>query len=327
MSKNVLKIVGAVAVLVVISSCGCCLFTSMFGNHMATEAAAAEAELIDTARRACVAPRVFRTRTGGRATRASDWECVGPEVVAAEAEAARAAAAAETARVAAIDSARAACAPPSLFRGRAGADTSTADGWECISPEAVAAEEAARAEARARTEAEEAARAEATATAAAEAAEAEEAAREAAAEAAAHHIGDTFAMGDFTYEFTALRTRRSIGGRFINHRPPDGAVFVVVSFRERNDGDHEHRSLGSVVERLTDSEGRVYQPDEDAMFRAAVGGDDIERAGDQLMPGVWYERDVIFTVPADSATEPVEIALDGRGITTGGGVLRGTPRS
>ncbi len=147
MSKNLLKVVGilsGVAVLAVISTCGCCLCTSACGSQIAGDAAAAEAGLIDTARQACAPPRVFRTRPGGSAIRASDWECVGPEVLVAEAEAARAAAAAEAARVAAIDAARSSCASPDVFRVRAGGSSSTASGWECVSAETVAAEDAIR---------------------------------------------------------------------------------------------------------------------------------------------------------------------------------------
>jgi hypothetical protein len=76
--------------------------------------------------------------------------------------------------------------------------------------------------------------------------------------------------------------------------------------------------MGSIVERLTDADGRVYQLDEDATFRAAVGGDDIEHVNDQLSPGVWDERDVIFTVASDAASVPAAVATDGRGITPSG---------
>lgn len=308
MSTNVLRIIGAVAALVVMSTCGCCVCSNVLGGQMAADAAAAEARLIDSARVACAPPRVFRTRAGGRATRASDWECVGSEVVAAEAEATRA----SVARAAALDAARSACSPPSVFRTRAGADSSTAEGWECVTSEAIAAEVAATAEARARAQ-EEAAAAE-EATAAAEAA------------ASTHRLGDTFAMEGFSYQFTRFRVRRSVGGQFLSQRAPDGAAFVSVEFRERNDGNDVEGSLGSVVVRLNDGEGRVFRPDEEAMRRALLTGEEIEQTGDQLMPGVWHRRVVIFTVPDESTEGDVEVTLDARGAFTGGGVVRGRPR-
>ncbi len=223
-----------------------------------------------------------------------------------------------------LDADRAACLPPRVFRLREGGLPALASDHECVSPEVIAAEDRARV-------------AEAEARAAAAAAQApppptvppETTAPEPEPEAAetAHDLGEEFVMGsDYSYTFDRLRLRRRIGNSFISVTASEGATYVVVEFRERNDSDNVESSMGSVVVALRDAQGRRFTPDEEATRHAILSGMRIERGGDQMMPGVWVRREVLFQIPRESTTEPLDVVLDARGAFAGGGLVRGRAR-
>lgn len=279
-TRTKLLIAGAVALLLV-SPCACCVVTGALGAPGAAEREAHERQLIDAARAACATPRTFRLREGGLSSRSSDYECVGPEVIAAE-EQARIAEA--QARVAA------ATAPPPT--------TSTTTDIPTTVPTTTASDEPT-------------------------------AEPEREPEDTAHGLGEEFSMGNgagYSYRFEHLRLRRRVGNSLMGVAAPEGATYLVVEFRERNDGDDVQHSAGSVVVSIRDANGRRYVADEDAMRRAMLSGDDIEQVGDQMMPGVWTHREVIFQIPRESADDDIEVVLDARGAFSGGGLVRARPR-
>lgn len=225
-----------------------------------------------------------------------------------------------------LDADRAACLPPRVFRLREGGLPSLASDHECVSPEVIAAEDRARvAEAEARAAAATAAQAAAPPPTAPP--EPPETTPVAEAAETAHDLGDEFVMGsDYSYSFDRLRLRRRIGNSFISVTASEGATYVVVEFRERNDSDNVESSMGSVVVALRDAQGRRFTPDEEAMRHALLSGMRIERGGDQMMPGVWVRREVIFQLPRESTTEPLDVVLDARGAFAGAGLVRGRAR-
>lgn len=124
--------------------------------------------------------------------------------------------------------------------------------------------------------------------------------------------GQPFKLGNFTYNIKGASVHKSLGNRFSKETPSPGAVFVVVSFTERNDGNETSTGMGSPIE-IHDSTGRQYQTSSRVETALMMAGGNHEILP-QLQPGITREGQAGFEIPQESANAPVNIVVKERGI-------------
>jgi hypothetical protein len=126
-----------------------------------------------------------------------------------------------------------------------------------------------------------------------------------------------FQLGSYSYRIDEMVTATSYGREFGKLQPSEGAVYVVVRFHIRNDGNATAATYADDF-RLVDSDGREFAPDSRAMV--SVSHDFILR---QLHPGIWKKAIVIFEVPKGVQYRGLAIVIPEKGFGTGRRVVFG----
>lgn len=241
-------------------------------------AAEAEQQEIANARSQCQPPNTFRVKEGGLRSSADGWECATPDQIATEQQA--------------IEAARANCKAPMVYRTIATKSPAFPGSWECVNP------------------------AEVPSSPPGGSSPASPSSGGAAPAASVHGLDDEFSVGDFSYQITKISSRRRVGNRLVSQTASEGAVYVVVEYRERNDGDTQYQGMGDPVGTLRDARGRNFTPTPEATTALAMSG--REGGMQSLPPGIWRSGVVAFEVPEDVAQGEVDLIVTGRGLFSGG---------
>ena len=116
-----------------------------------------------------------------------------------------------------------------------------------------------------------------------------------------------FQLGSYSYQIDGGFSTTAYGGEFDRVQSSQGALYVVVKFRIRNDGN-ETAVTDANDFRLVDADGREFSPDSHAMVSASP--DFLLR---ELHPGIWKKAIVIFEVPKEIIYRGVAIVIPEKG--------------
>src|SRR5262249_9786258 len=124
-----------------------------------------------------------------------------------------------------------------------------------------------------------------------------------------------FQLGSYSYQIDGGFSTTGYSGEFARLQSPKGALYVVVKFRIRNDGNETAATVADDF-RLVDADGREFSPDSSAMV--SVSPDFLLR---QLHPGIWKKGIVVFEVPKEVIYRGVAIVIPEKGFGPGRGIV------
>jgi len=115
-------------------------------------------------------------------------------------------------------------------------------------------------------------------------------------------MAQSFELGDFSYEVTQKSVEIRVGRRPLMITAADGARFVVVRFRETNNGNETATVMASQM-KLEDEAGRRFAPSSQAMAAIAMSESRGNLIAAELQPGLTHASSVVFEAPAPVADQ------------------------
>ena len=116
---------------------------------------------------------------------------------------------------------------------------------------------------------------------------------------AAWKVGDVIKTEKFEITVTSVANRNSVGGQFMNEKPAEGGMFVVVNFKYRNITKEPISSFSMPDINIIDPNGTKY--DEAAGATALYQADSNlnTKAISDLNPGITQKDAIVFEVARD----------------------------
>jgi len=137
-----------------------------------------------------------------------------------------------------------------------------------------------------------------------------------------HTIGETFPLGNYTYQIDGVTKRAEIGnyafGRFMGKRASAGATLLVVTYTIENTSTETQTVLADDFQ-IRDSQGRTYRASSDANTALMM-----EQSGDkdflfsELQPGIPRRMQQAFEVTEASLSSPIQIIVPEKGMWSSG---------
>jgi hypothetical protein len=128
-----------------------------------------------------------------------------------------------------------------------------------------------------------------------------------------HALGESWSLGRFRYEVTAVESRTRLGNELTNEVPTPGSVFVVVNYVETNTGSESYTGITENAT-LRDTHGRIFRASSRAHTAIAMSGGTRDLIVTELHPNVPHASVIAFEVPIDVPTAPVDLVFEERGI-------------
>jgi len=125
-------------------------------------------------------------------------------------------------------------------------------------------------------------------------------------------LGEAFRLGSFSYQFTRVETRRTLGNRMFQKQASAGAVFVLVHYTELNEGSETATVLSGTME-LQDARNRTFRSSSEAMTTLAMSGQN-DLIASELQPGLQRDAVVAFELPEDAAQGQMTLVIPERGL-------------
>ncbi len=124
-------------------------------------------------------------------------------------------------------------------------------------------------------------------------------------------VNEEVTVGDFAYKVQQPQFAVVVGSSYSQKFANASAVYVVVRFSERNDGNESHQAIGNPL-KFKDSQGREFTPDTEATM--ALRSSENLQFMPQLQPGLETPGIAVFQVPRESATGTCTVVIEERGI-------------
>lgn len=118
-------------------------------------------------------------------------------------------------------------------------------------------------------------------------------------DASHRRLGESFRVGDFTYLIERVERREVIGNALHSEQAGAGAVFLVVHYRVRNEGDSTARVLSDQF-RLVDAGGRTFEVSSRASTALMMSGQQQDFLLSELQPGIFKAQVSAFEVPVEA---------------------------
>lgn len=125
-------------------------------------------------------------------------------------------------------------------------------------------------------------------------------------------LGEEFRLGKFSYIIDDVRSERYIGNEFTNEIAPEGAIFVLVGFRIRNE-DTQTRTVLTDDFELRDSRARSFRVSSDAATALAFSGGKDDLLLTELQPGILSRGVTPFLIPTDALQPGLTLVIPEKG--------------
>jgi hypothetical protein len=125
------------------------------------------------------------------------------------------------------------------------------------------------------------------------------AAASAAPTQAQHAVGETWQLGDFSYQVTGVEARTRIGNRYMGRTAAPGTVFVLVNYVETNNSSETATGLSDTCQ-VQDSQNRTFHPSSEVQTALMMAGGNHDLGISQLQPGVPHSTTAGFEMPANA---------------------------
>lgn len=116
---------------------------------------------------------------------------------------------------------------------------------------------------------------------------------------AAWKVGDTIKTGKFEITVTSVSNRNSVGGQFMNEKPAEGGMFVVVNFKYRNITKEPITSYSFPDLKVIDPNGTDYDEATGATVSYQTEVDLNKKTISDLNPGITQKDATVFEVSRD----------------------------
>jgi predicted SnoaL-like aldol condensation-catalyzing enzyme len=133
------------------------------------------------------------------------------------------------------------------------------------------------------------------------------------------NVGEEFKLGKFTYLIKEIWSASTVGSGYAGKTASDGAVFVVVRFSIRNDGNETETVMADDF-RIIDAKKREFHPSSEANTALVMsGGKDMILS--QLQPGVKKDSATAFEVPEAVVCNGYDLVIPEKGFLGSGKVV------
>ncbi len=138
------------------------------------------------------------------------------------------------------------------------------------------------------------------------------------ASSSAHRaIGESFALGDFTYRVDKVRTAHTLGNEFTHQTAAPEATYVIVYFSILNNANETKVVLTDDFT-LVDPQGRRYSPSSEANTALMMTSENKDFLLSELHPGVTKRTATAFEIPKDSLTSGLYLEIPEKGLLSTG---------